>query len=377
MTSFTLVWRNLARRRQRTALTVAAVAVCLFLFTSLVTVLETLDQIAARARTHRRVIVHARSSLSVPMPPSYEARLKRIPGVDAVMSMVMALGFGRSEKFLVGAAAVDPDAYADVMYEQLPVPEELAAFRRGRTNAIAAPHVFEHEKLKVGERYEVHIIQHPVTLELAMVGTLRNNLNPTTLFFNRKYWTELTGDHGANMYFVKVSSLEAVPAVIEAAEREFADDSVPVDVEPEHAMVDSFLVAQGTVLALVRGVGVLVLISITLVVGNTMAMAVRERTHEVGILKTLGFPTHRLLALLLGESVLLTLTGGLLGCLAAYVVLSHGFSAGYGPLSNLTVRLRTVLMGLFASLCVGLLAGGLPAWRAARMPVVSSLRRVV
>lgn len=377
MTSATLVVRNLTRRRQRTALTVLAVALCLFLFTSLVTVLETLDTIAARSRTHRRVVVHARASISVPMPASYEARLARIPGVEAVMSMIMALGFGRSDNFLVGTAAVDPDAYAQVMYEQLPSPAELDAFRRERTGAVGARHVFEHEKLKIGDRYEVHTLMRPLTLELKLVGVLTQNLNPTTVFFNRKYWTELTGDHGANMYFLKVSSLEVVPAVMEAAEREFAGDSVPVDAEPEHAMVDSFLVAQGTVLALVRGVGVLVLISITLVVGNTMAMAVRERTHEVGVLKTLGFPTRRLMVLLLSESVLLTVAGGALGSLAAYVVLSHGFSAGYGPLANLEVRARTVVAGLMASLVVGLVAGGLPAWRAARMPVVASLRRVV
>ena len=377
MTSATLVVRNLTRRRQRTALTVLAVALCLFLFTSLVTVLETLDTIAARSRTHRRVVVHARASISVPMPASYEARLARIPGVEAVMSMIMALGFGRSDNFLVGTAAVDPDAYAQVMYEQLPSPAELDAFRRERTGAVGARHVFEHEKLKIGDRYEVHTLMRPLTLELKLVGVLTQNLNPTTVFFNRKYWTELTGDHGANMYFLKVSSLEVVPAVMEAAEREFAGDSVPVDAEPEHAMVDSFLVAQGTVLALVRGVGVLVLISITLVVGNTMAMAVRERTHEVGVLKTLGFPTRRLMVLLLSESVLLTVAGGALGSLAAYGVLSHGFSAGYGPLANLEVRARTVVAGLMASLVVGLVAGGLPAWRAARMPVVASLRRVV
>lgn len=377
MTAATLVWRNLGRRRQRTALTVLAVAVCLFLFTSLVTVLDTLDGMSAKARTHKRVIVHARASLQVPLLPSYEARLAKIPGVEAVMSMVMALGFGRAENFLVGAAAVDPDAYARVMYEQLPIESELDAFRRGRTAAIAARHVFEHEGLKIGDRYEVRTIQRAVALELRMVGMLRQNLNPTTLFFNRKYWQELTGDHGANMYFLKVSSLDVIPAVVEAAEREFENDPVQVDAQPEHAMVDSFLVAQGTVLALVRGVGVLVLISITLVVGNTMAMAVRERTNEVGILKTLGFPTRWLVALLLGESLLLTLVGGGLGCLAAYAVLSQGFSAGYGPLANLSVRLRTVLMGLAASLVVGLLAGGFPAWRAARMPVVQSLRRVV
>lgn len=377
MTHATLVWRNLARRRQRTALTVVAVALCLFLFTSLVTVLETLDAIAARSRTHRRVIVHARASMSVPMPASYEARLARIPGVEAVMSMVLALGFGRTDSFLVGGSAVEPEAYEKVMYEQLPLPEELARFKRERTAAIAAPHVFEKERLSFGDRYEVHLLHHPLTVELTMVGKLRQNLNPTTLFFRRDYYTEVAGEHGANMYFLKVASLDVVPSVVEAVDREFTNDSVPVDAEPEHAMVDSFLVAQGTVLALVRGVGVLVLISITLVVGNTMAMSVRERTHEVGILKTLGYPTRRLLALLLGESVLLTLAGGALGSAAAYLVLGRGFSAGYGPLSNLTVHWQTVAMGLCASLVVGLAAGGYPAWRAARMPVVAALRRVV
>src|SRR5690606_9239440 len=158
------------------------------------------------------------------------------------------------ESFLVGAAAVDPEAYAQVMYEQLPVEAELEAFRRGRTAAVAARHVFEHEKLANGDRYEVRMLQRPVTLELRMVGQLRDNLNPTTLFFNRTYWQELTGDHGANLYFLKVTSLDAIPAVVEAAEREFEHEPVPVDAQPEHMMVDSFLVAQGTVLALVRGV---------------------------------------------------------------------------------------------------------------------------
>lgn len=377
MTTATLVLRNVSRRRQRTVLTLLAVGVCLFLFTSLLTVLETLGSMVEKSHTHRRVVVHSRTSLGVPMPVTYQARIERIPGVEAVMSMVMCLGFGRTESFLVGAAAVEPESYIKVMYEQLPTDEELKAFCSERTGALGARHIFEHEKLKLGDRLTVRVIQRPISLDLKLVGMLTKNLNPTTLFFNRKYWTELAGEQGANLYFVKVSSMDVMPQVVEAIEKEFANDLVMVDAEPEYAMVSSFIVAQGNVLALVRGVGFLVLLSITLVVGNSMAMTVRERTHELGILKALGFSTRKILAMILGESVLLTASGGGLGSLSAYLILSHGFSAGFGPLSSLTVRASTVALGLTVSLAVGLVAGGIPAWRAARQPVLACLRRVV
>jgi putative ABC transport system permease protein len=378
LTTATLIARNLTRRRQRTLLTVLAVGACLFLFTSLITVLETLGSIVERSREHLRVAVHSRTSLAVPMPISYQARLERIPGVEAVMAMTLCLGFGKSDSFLVAAGAVDPEDYEKVMYEQTPGPEVLARFRRERTAALAARQVFAQERLAEGDRYSVRVLHRPATtLDLKLVGSPLQTLNPTTIFFHRKYWTELSGEDDVNLFFLKVRRLEEVPAIVEAVEGEFASDPVMVDAEPEHAMVSNFLVSQSTILSLVQGVGVLVLISITLVVGNTMAMATRERTHEVGILKALGFTTPRVLAMLVAEATGLTLAGGTLGCAAAWLVLSSGFSAGYGPLAALTVRASTVLLGLGASLAIGIAAGTLPAWRAARRPVVASLRRVV
>jgi putative ABC transport system permease protein len=376
VSDLTLIGRNLTRQARRSALTVLAVGVCLFLFTALATVLEAVDHLVARARTHRRVVVHAATSLSIALPPSYGSRLAAIPDVEAIMSDVLMLGVGRRESALVCAQAVDPECYERVMYEQLPGEAEMARFRADRTAALVALPLARSEGLSIGDTYVVRALHRPVTLELKVAGFLRGNLNSAALFYHRRYFTEVADDHGANLYLLKVRSLDAMSSVVEAVERELADGPIAVDAEPEHTVVSSFLVGQQTVLALVRGIGCLVLVCIVLVAGNSMAMVVRERTREMGILRALGFSRARIELLIVGESLGLTLAGGLGGCVAAWLAFAWGRAACTGVMASLTVKSSTIATGLAVAALLGVLAGTLPARVAAGAPVDTALRHV-
>lgn len=118
--------------------------------------------------------------------------------------------------------------------------------------------------------------------------------------------------------------------------------------------------------------------AIILVAANTMAMSIRERVREIGVLKTLGFYNDRILFLLIGESLLLSLFGTVLGALGARVLYSRLDIATLtsGFLLRLNVNPQILLTCTAIGCGVGLLAAGVPAWRASRFPVVDALRRV-
>jgi putative ABC transport system permease protein len=134
----------------------------------------------------------------------------------------------------------------------------------------------------------------------------------------------------------------------------------------------------GNVQFLITSICSVVIFAIVLVAANTMAMSIRERVREIGVLKALGFHNNRILSLLLGESLLLSLVGTMLGALAARGIYSNLDLAALtsGFLLRLDVNPRILLICFLIGCGVGLLAAGVPAWRASRFPAVEALRRV-
>jgi len=129
---------------------------------------------------------------------------------------------------------------------------------------------------------------------------------------------------------------------------------------------------------LISGIGLIVVFTITLIGANTMAMSARERFTEVAVMKALGFRPGVILSLMLSESVLIALIGGVLAAVAAKIVYQF---VGLGDvlalfLQNFKITSGTIVLALGASALIGLVSGGIPAWNAARIRIVDGLRRV-
>ncbi|HEX2466109.1 MAG TPA: FtsX-like permease family protein, partial [Thermoanaerobaculia bacterium] len=142
----------------------------------------------------------------------------------------------------------------------------------------------------------------------------------------------------------------------------------------EKAFAQSFANQIGNVGAIVTGIVAVVFFTLLLVAGNTMAQAVRERTGELGVLKTLGFTDAGVLVLVLAESLLIAVAGGLPGLLLARGVV-QGINLGVGFIPDLYIQGGAMALGLALIVALGFVTGAIPAWQAMRLSIVDALRR--
>jgi putative ABC transport system permease protein len=200
-----------------------------------------------------------------------------------------------------------------------------------------------------------------------------------SLYFHWDYFNEGWGDQNiTGTYAIRVRSAAEVPLVAERVDDLFLNTSAPTKTETEKAFVLGFVSMMGNVRFLITSISSVVIFSILLVAANTMAMSIRERVREIGILKALGFRKAQVLGLLLSESVFLSLTGALLGSLAARILYDRlpmaQVTAGFIPRFHVTAG--TLLLCAAVGIFVGFVSAGIPAWRASRRRVVDALGEV-
>jgi putative ABC transport system permease protein len=154
----------------------------------------------------------------------------------------------------------------------------------------------------------------------------------------------------------------------------FANTSAETKTETEQAFQLGFITMLGNIRLVIYAIGTAIVIAILLVAMNTMMMAARERTREIAILKAIGFTDRRVLGLVLAESMLLGLTGGVLGAGLARVVFGlTDFTAG-GFFPRFAVTDGTIARALAIAAFLGLVSGAVPALTAARLKIVDALR---
>jgi putative ABC transport system permease protein len=119
-----------------------------------------------------------------------------------------------------------------------------------------------------------------------------------------------------------------------------------------------------------------VLFTTLLVCANTMAMSIRERTREVAVLRTLGFTRGSILKLLLSESIVISLIGGLLGITLGTVVILFMSQPGIGLPVSMHMTAATALVVMLVAALVGIVSGLIPSYRASNLGIVDALRHI-
>jgi putative ABC transport system permease protein len=211
------------------------------------------------------------------------------------------------------------------------------------------------------------------------VGIYTSKIDTTAFYFRRDYFEEAMGKPGrAGAFFLLCSSPEAVPRVIAAVDSMFRNTDAETLTETERAFEAGFQSMLGNIKGLVLSISSVVVFMILLIVGNTMAMSVRERSHEIAILKSLGFQNESLFGMLVGEALVISLLGGLAGTLASRLIfdLVDLSDLTMGFIRQFRVELPTIALGILVSLIVGLVSGGIPALHVSRLTVSEGLRRV-
>jgi len=378
-----LALRNLLRNKLRTILTLLSLVSALVLLCFLTAFLDVLATTEGSA--DNRVVVRSAVSLAMPLPEAYWQRLKTLEHVQGITTFNWYQGIfknDRPENFFP-RFSTDPDSLFEVYPEYKISEAEKAAWKAERTAFIAGKTLADKYHWKIGDQIFIKGDIYPVDVNLTLRGIFTAADAPSAekqIFFHRKYLEEALGNPGlVGTYFLKIDSPQNVTKVIKAAEAMFTNAEFQVRAETEKAFQLSFLEMIGNIRLLFGAIGLAVVISIFFISANTMAMAARERTTEVGVLKTLGFRNGQVLSLVIIESVAVGLLGALVG-LAISALSIRGISSAlekvFPIFGTFKMTPHTWAVGLGVGLLIGVLSGLIPAINASRVNIATALRRV-
>jgi putative ABC transport system permease protein len=375
-----LLFANLLRRKVRTILTVGSFAVALFLFCLLVTIRAAFNQGVDVAGADRLLVIN-KVSMIQPLPIAYRDRIQRQPGVKEVTWANWFGGVYQDEKNFFPQFAIDHETYRNLYPEFLVPDDQWQAFLADKQGAVVGKATADRFGWKVGDRVPLKGAIFPGDWEFNLRGIYtgrRPNDDLTQFWFRWDYIKDRLPPGGLTVvgwYTVRIAPGADSVQVARAIDQAFANSAWETRTQPEAAFMASFVEQMGNIEFLMGAIGSVVFFTLLLVTGNTMAIAVRERTGELAVLKTVGFGDRAVLVLVMAESLLLAILGGALG-----IALAKAFTLAGDPTRGMLASFYLPPWGIAAgaalALSVGVLAGLLPALAAMRLQVVEALRRV-
>ena len=380
---FSLAVKNILRNKRRSILTVLSMAVSLCLLGVLIAMYHALYFGEPTPGQAVRLIVRHKVSLAQPIPYAYESKIHRIPGVKEVSAWNWFGGTykdNRDARNFFARLGVEPKQFFTIRTQLVMPDDQRHAFLTEKTACIVSQDLADKLNLKLGDRITLVGDIYPVTLELKLAGIFSDPDATQTLFFNADYLRDalpLSRRNWNSTIAILADSPDDVPRIAEAVDAMFAEASPPTKTESEAQFALSFVSFIGNIKLFLMSICAAVTFTILLVSGNTVAMAVRERIREVGVLKTLGFTTEKILGIIVGEAVSIAFIGGVIGLLfAAVLCVGVGQVAAtiVPQLQHLSMTPVTGAIALGVAVMVGLISSLLPAWNAARTNILESLR---
>ncbi len=388
------VLKHLRKNWIRTVSTVMAMAMCIFLFCTLQTVIAAVNWGLKSANASRLVTRHA-VSLVYTLPVAYKERLRQIPGVKNVAASNWFFGFPGATpdyKLFFANFAVDPEEYLAIYPEYGLTPQEKADFLADRRGCIVGPETAKKFGWKVGDTFQLESVIPTYRVgrpfEFVIRGIYRvdeqrhRGTDARLMFFHWKYLDEATGGRaGVGTYVVELSDPARAGETSRAIDALFENSERQTKTETEAAFRAGFVALSGNLALLLNGVGLAVSFTILLVTANTMSMAVRERRREIAVLKTVGFGSRLVMLLVLGEALLLGVGGGAVGLMMGAAMIGIlprlpliGDAVRQFP--GLGLAPEIAALGFVIALLIALLAGLQPALSAYRARVTEALRTV-
>ncbi|MBZ5670920.1 MAG: FtsX-like permease family protein [Acidobacteriia bacterium] len=378
MTRSRLVIKNLLRNRRRTILTFLSVATTITLLAVFCATYRYFDAPLMPSELRLLLMVSSRTSMMIPLPLSYGERIARLPGVAATTPINMVDGLYGGQDDLLFALASDPVAFFKV-YPDWHLPEDQrAAYLRERTAALAGRRTALKYGWKLGDRIHLRSPGYHVDLDLVLRG-IYTAQDESLLGFHWDYLNEaLDRLDKPGGFWVRAQTEEDVPRLMQTIDNQFRNGEMETRTQPMGQWVLDFLAMIGNVKLIVLSVSAAMVFAVLLVVANTMGMSIRERTAELAILRVLGFRPKQLLALLAAESLTVSVTGAVVGCLLAGTVFALIGGYRIGGAMPIYIQVDGVTVGIVLSVAIGIGLSStlIPAYRALGRSIAQALRFV-
>jgi putative ABC transport system permease protein len=381
-----LIFKNIFRHRLRSLLTITGLVVAILAFGLLQTVVNAwyagVDMASAN-----RLVTRNSISLVFPLPVYYRERIRAVDGVTGVAVSNWFGGIYKDQSFsnFFAQFAVDHENFFDLYPEFVTKPDELLAFKKDRRGAMVGRLIADLHGFKVGDKIPLKGAIYPGNWEMNVSGIYEAK-DPTTvtrqMYFHWDYLNEEMKKNFprraeyAGVFVVQIADPSRAAEVSQKIDDEFRNSLAETLTETEKAFSLGFVAQTEAIVTAVKIVSFVVIVIIFAVVANTMAMTARERLSEYATMKALGFGPGFVVALIVGESLMLTALGGFLGIAFTFPI-AAGFKAAMGSMFPVfRVTPETVALQAVCAAAVGLAAGILPSIRASRVQIVEGLRHV-
>lgn len=378
-----LVFKNALRNRRRTVLTALSVAVSLFLLVSLRTLtIEIKGDSLMTEQSTRRLITRSGVSLAVPLPLAYKERLRRLGGSDIVAEYQWFPCFYKEPREPMIVIATAPE-FCGTDPEYPTKPDELKAFSADLTGVLIPEKMMQRFGWKLGDRVTFTGTIFPFNLDLVIRGTFTGPAQNAPVchyrYVNELLRRTMPSRADKTMAFIVRTAAGNSPAALSRQiDDTFRNSDVPTRTESEKDFVLGFSSMLGNVAMFISFIAVAVVFAIVLVATNTMSMAVRERTHEIAVLKTLGFRPAQVLLMFVAESILISGGGGIAGIAGARLFFTTFdiYKLTNGIVQHFDIQAPTVILAIGVALAMSIVSAVIPAWRGAARPIAAGLREV-
>jgi putative ABC transport system permease protein len=378
-----LLAKNAFRHKLRTSLTILSITIALVAFGLLQTLIKSWYAGAESSSVYRLVTRNA-ISLAFPLPLSYKDKITQIEGVRGVTYGNWFGGIYIEEKNFFANFAMEPKSYLTLYDYAIPAGQR-ENFLHDRRAALAGHKLIDRFGWKIGDIITLKGTIFPGNWEFVLAGIYRagsGDVDESQFFFHWDYFNETirkTMPHRADQvdfYIIGLKNPRLATEVASRVDSTFKNSLAETLTETEKSFQLSFVSMSEAIITAIQFVSIVVIVIIMAVAANTMIMSVRERTSEYAIFKTLGFGAWHITVLILGESLVITMTG----CAVGIALTFPAISAISIPLSNylpiFKLDKRIFYFYGAASLLVGIVAAIIPAWRAVKVTIAEGLGRV-
>ena len=329
-----------------------------------------------------RLIAQNRISLTTVIPLAYQSRMQQVPGVREVMIYNWYGGTykdNRDPKNQFARFAVEPEKLFKIFGEFRIAADQKAAFEHDRAGCVIGRDLANTFGFKLGDRIHLTGDIYPGELELTVRGIFDSPAASNLLFFDKEYLDQSQPERrrgNVSMFEILIDNPANSARIAQSIDEMFHNSPAQTKTESEQAFFVGFLSLLGNVKMFLMAIAAAVMFTVLLVSANTMAMSVRERVREVGVLKTLGFTPGAVLGLILGEACVISVCGGAVG-FAISALLMRGVEkspfGGFLPALPL-IEPGVAVTCLIAAGMIGVISSLVPALGASRTPIVQALR---
>lgn len=382
-----IAFRNAARNKGRLALTILGVAVAIVAFVMIRTVVGAWE-VGAKYAAQDRIGTRHKVSFVMSLPQRYVDTIRNTPGVkDATWANWFGAKWPADEREFFATLAVDPPSFLRVYDETSLSDAERQAWFEDRQGAIVGDILANKLGMKLGDKVTLKGTIYPGDWTFNIRGiykATRKSLDRSQFLFHYAYMNEAIPESRRDMIGWIVSRIDSptksasiskkIDAIFDSQDRQTITMS-------ESALNASFLGMFSAILSALDIVSVVIMLILVLILGNTIAMGVRERTNEYGVLRAVGFLPSHVRLFVLGESSFVGFMAGVLGLVLAYPIVELGMGRwleeNMGSMfPYFRIEPATAVAALVLASCLGLAGGLVPAVQAGRLKIVDALRRV-